>query len=206
MLFSLLVASSLLRPTARPILPTPPAVPARRRLMPRGRWAAGAGRTPRLRFASYSTYSAAPDGDSDALSNAEAQMLQMINADREAYGLSPLALDRDLVQAARNHCRDMCTRGYFEHESSLRGQRTPLDRYRAILAQAGEQTPAALTLGENIFYCSQGSVDGAHRTLMNSPGHRANILSDRFTRAGVAVLRDATGEIWVTEMFLRDRP
>ena len=47
-------------------------------------------------------------------------------------------------------------------------------------------------------------MDYGHRALMDSPGHRANILEKRFTKIGVGVYHNANGEFWVTEMFSRD--
>lgn len=47
-------------------------------------------------------------------------------------------------------------------------------------------------------------MDYAHRALMLSPGHRADILDPRFSRIGLGVCRDAQGRFWVTEMFLAD--
>ena len=44
----------------------------------------------------------------------------------------------------------------------------------------------------------------AHMSLMNSPGHRANILEPRFTKIGVGLYRDSQNRFWVTETFLRD--
>jgi len=189
MLYPLLLGPGLLAPSLRP--DAPPAPPPMTR-----------------RLAAFST-TPAGDEDSDAFdgSAVEARMVRLINADREADGLPRLRFDYDLVLAARSHCRDMRDRGCFGHESPLRGERTPQDRYRSERARMGERVPAAPAVGENIFYRSRPARDEAaldHQALMNSPGHRANILDVRYTRVGVGVLRDAGGEVWVTEMFLRD--
>ena len=221
MLYPLLLAAGALMPAVRPVVVAVPAPQFTRPSLTAGysRTTFPAPKPTRSRFitysttytrASYTTTPATTAGNVSVLSDAEAQMLRLINADRAACGLPRLALDPTLVQAARSHCRDMRNREYFEHDSSLRGQRTPLDRYRFTLAELGQRTPPEIVIGENIFYISEdnGAADMgfAHRTLMNSPGHRANILDSRFTKAGIAVLRDADGELWVTEMFLRDTP
>jgi uncharacterized protein YkwD len=76
------------------------------------------------------------------------------------------------------------------------------------LRDGGGSTPNSLLVGENIYYCSVFNdvynVDYSHRALMNSPGHRANILEPRFTKIGIGVYRTVKGEFWVTEMFSRD--
>jgi uncharacterized protein YkwD len=53
--------------------------------------------------------------------------------------------------------------------------------------------------GENV--ASAGSLEHAHRALWASPSHRGNLLLDKFTRVGVAVVRAPDGMVWVTEMF-----
>jgi len=155
--------------------------------------------------------------------DAEQEFIEKINAERTERGLNALAVDPLLEGAARAHSREMAALGYFSHRSPVPGLGTPLDRYLAGLHPAGlhpaglhlanlhglgGRTPGALLLGENIYFCSVFSdvydVDYAHRALMSSPGHRANILEPRFTRIGLGVTRSAAGEFWVTEMFSRD--
>src|SRR5207253_2624032 len=45
----------------------------------------------------------------------EAKMLELVNAERVAAGLRPLAADPELLQVARQHSTDMFARGYFAH-------------------------------------------------------------------------------------------
>ena len=115
--------------------------------------------------------------DAPALPAVEQEMLALVNRERVAAGLAPLAMDPDLQRVARAHADDMLRRGYFAHLSPEGA--TPFDRMRAAnitFRQAGEN----LALAPNL------SV--AHRGLMNSPGHRANILQPGFGRAGIGVL------------------
>lgn len=143
---------------------------------------------------------------------AEAQELSLvarINAERAERGLSTLTLDPMLTQTARAHSEEMCTADYFDHHSPTPGLSSPMDRYLSSARQLGLPQPEYLLVGENIFYCSVCNdiynVDYAHRALMASPGHRANILEPRFAKIGVGVYRSSKGEFWVTEMFSRDR-
>ena len=48
---------------------------------------------------------------------------------------------------------------------------------------------------------SAASSQNAHRALWSSPSHRSNMLSGEFTRVGIAVVKDAEGRVWVTELF-----
>ena len=54
-------------------------------------------------------------------------------------------------------------------------------------------------VGENVAYTS--TVTRAHTLLMNSPAHRANILSTTFTQVGLGVAKDSHGTVWVVEVF-----
>ncbi len=108
---------------------------------------------------------------------AETRMLQLVNDERARAGLPPLKHDDGLAATAREHARDMLARGYFAHADPE--GRTPSDRLRT----AG--VPFAVT-GENLALAP--TLELAHRGLMDSPGHRANLLSPEFTRAGIGVL------------------
>jgi uncharacterized protein YkwD len=128
----------------------------------------------------------------------EQTFLDMINRERAERGLCRLKLDTLLVGVAREHSREMCDKDYFDHVSPTAGLRTPMERYLKALGRR----PAYACVGENLFYCSVVDVDRGHRALMESPGHRANILYPRFRACGVGVYKSPSGQFWVTEMFL----
>jgi len=138
----------------------------------------------------------------------EEDLIAAINNERTQRGLGPLTEDPLLNVTARAHSREMCSLSYFDHHSPTMSARTPMDRYLAGLRAWGETKPEAALVGENIFYASATdavyNVGYAHTSLMNSPGHRANILEPRFTKVGIGLYRDSQGRFWVTEMFLRD--
>ena len=138
----------------------------------------------------------------------EADLVAAINNERARRGIGTLAEDPLLNVTARAHSREMCSLSYFDHRSPTAGGQTPMDRYLAGLRTWGEARPEAALVGENIFYASVTdavyNASYAHASLMNSPGHRANILEPRFTKVGVGLYRDSQGRFWVTEMFLRD--
>jgi len=138
----------------------------------------------------------------------EEDLVAAINNERTQRGLGPLTEDPLLNVTARSHSREMCSLRYFDHHSPTAGSQTPMDRYLAGLSARGEGEPEAALVGENIFYAGATdavyNVSYAHTRLMNSPGHRANILDPRFTKVGVGLYRDSQGRFWVTEMFLSD--
>lgn len=121
---------------------------------------------------------------------AEAQMLALVNDERVRAGLPSLDFDPVLVPVGRAHATEMFTLGYFAHESPVTGD--PFDR----LAAADIRYQAA---GENLAFAPD--IVTAHHGLMNSPGHRANILSPNFGRAGIAVMRSRYHGLMIVQMF-----
>jgi uncharacterized protein YkwD len=120
----------------------------------------------------------------------EARMLELVNAERRAAGLRPVKPDPDMTQVARAHSRDMLARGYFAHVSP--DGKDLHDRMRA----AGE---GYLTAGENLALAP--TLGSAHKGLMLSPGHRANILRPQFGRLGVGVLDAGVHGLMVTQAY-----
>ena len=133
-----------------------------------------------------------------APSTGEARFLALTNSERALRGARPLRWDETLCRAGRQHSQEMATLAYFDHRSPVRGLESPADRWEA----ANPKAPAEYSIAENIFYGSVADVTWSHRSLMNSPDHRANILNPRYTHMGVGVYVSASGEMWVTEMFV----
>jgi uncharacterized protein YkwD len=113
-----------------------------------------------------------------------------LNAQRARYGLSPLKLNKRLSKAARRHARDMVRRDYFSHDSL--GGGTFVDRIRGTGYLRGAQR---WSVGENLAWGTHGSsAPRAITTMwMNSPGHRANILSASFREVGIGLALGAPG-------------
>lgn len=109
---------------------------------------------------------------------AEEMMLALVNEERRKAGLKPLQMDEKLRQVAREHAQEMFHLGYFAHQSPVTG--SPFDRMR----RAG--IPFAVA-GENLAYAP--NVQIAHEGLMNSPGHRANILRPEFRKVGIGIIK-----------------
>jgi uncharacterized protein YkwD len=120
----------------------------------------------------------------------EARMLEMINAERAAQGLKALQPDPEMAEVARAHSRDMFQRSYFSHVNP-EGQE-PFDRMRKARIRY-------LVAGENLALAQ--TLPAAHQGLMNSPGHRANILRPQYGRAGIGVLDGGRYGLMVTQNF-----
>ena len=108
---------------------------------------------------------------------AEGDMFDMVNLERLKEGADNLISDKRLQEAARNHCIDMVTRGYFSHYTPE--GLSPFDRMN-------KQNIYYVYAGENLAFSP--NVVSAMQGLMNSPGHKANILSKDFGKIGVGVI------------------
>jgi hypothetical protein len=122
--------------------------------------------------------SASPAGTVDD----EVGFVSRINAERAGAGLHGLAVVGDLTAVARRHAQRMAAAGEHYHNPNLANE---VSGWRMI--------------GENVGRGS--SVAGLHRAFMDSAPHRGNILRAEFTQLGVGVARDASGTIFVVEVF-----
>jgi len=102
-------------------------------------------------------------------------LFYMTNASRVKRGLRPLEFDEEIEQLSISHSKDMYDNDFFDHISPTTGSLG--DRFKAW------HIPFR-SIMENIAY---GQADGvyAHEGLMNSLGHRNNILNESSTHVGV---------------------
>ena len=108
-------------------------------------------------------------------------MFRAHNAERAKVDLPPLVSDPRLVSIARLRAKDMIEKQYIGHVSP-----TGEDVYKLLAAN----NVASRMAGENLVVNTapdQVSADYAMRGLMDSDGHRANILRPEFTRVGIGV-------------------
>lgn len=122
------------------------------------------------------------------LTSLDSGVLTQLNAIRVAHGLVPLKLDAGLTAAASAHSQEMGTDGYFEH-TSADGQAF----WKRIGQWYGMSGYGYWSVGENLLWSSP-DVDpaGALKLWMNSPEHRANILTARWRQIGVSALHVAS--------------
>jgi len=137
----------------------------------------------------------------------QAQALDLINQSRTAEGLSPVAWDDAAAQVAQAHAEDMLAGPFFSHWNR---------------AGYGPDHRAALTTGmtdavfENI-HSSRRTDNGqpapiedwpqrvldAHLGLMDSPGHRRNIMDPAHTHVGIGIAyRPEIGELRLVQEFI----
>jgi uncharacterized YkwD family protein len=132
-----------------------------------------------------------PENSTFTLTNDEQLMLELVNQAREQAGLNRLKLDEKLATTARLKSQNMIEQNYFSHQSP---------RYGSPFDMMDEFEITYQTAGENIA-CNQ-TTDQAHIALMNSPGHRANILKDAFTHIGIGIVDGGPCGQMYTQMFV----
>jgi uncharacterized protein YkwD len=120
----------------------------------------------------------------------EKRMLDLVNNERQANGLQPLVPDPELTEVARRHSADMFARGYFAHDTPE--GLSPFDRMR-------EANVRFVVAGENLALAP--TIPVAHTGLMNSPGHRANILRPQFGRVGIGVMDGGMRGLMISQEF-----
>lgn len=121
-------------------------------------------------------------------STIEREMLTLINEERTSRGLQPLQLETQLNDSSEDHSAWMLNTDTFSHTGS--GGSTATQRMQA----AGFDLEGSWRTGENIAWQSERGSEGIsddvaqlHQNLMNSPGHRANILNPDFEYIGIGV-------------------
>jgi serralysin len=142
----------------------------------------------------------------------EVQMLALINIERAAHGLAALKLNAKLNDSAETHSRWMLQADVFSHTGSGGSSAG------ARMGDAGYVFSGNWTWGENIAWQSQGGAAGIsdevinlHNSLMDSPGHRANILNPNYVEIGIGIevgeFTTSNGVNWpaviVTQNFAR---
>lgn len=122
--------------------------------------------------------------------NLEMQMLQLINSERATAGLAPLTFADKLNDSSEDHSSWMIDADNFSHTG--KGGSSAQDR----MADAGYKFEGNWSSGENIAFQSERGEPGLsddvvdlHNGLMNSPGHRANILNPDFKQIGIGIER-----------------
>ncbi len=121
----------------------------------------------------------------------EAQMVALVNAERAKVGLPALKVDPELTRLARLKSADMIANNYFSHTSPTYG--SPFD----MMKKAGVTYTYA---GENLAGAPTLAI--AHESLMQSPGHRANILRKEFTAIGIGIVKGGPYGYMFTQMFI----
>jgi len=121
----------------------------------------------------------------------QSKIISETNSQRQANGNLPaLKENADLDKTAAAKADDMFLNQYFEHIS-------PAGVGPGELAQKYGYN--YIVEGENLILGNFSSEKEVVQDWMNSPGHRANILNNRYTEIGVAVIKGTYkgGTVWI---------
>lgn len=124
-----------------------------------------------------------PAAQAASTADMERDFHALVNIERAKEGLGALTVRSDIVRVARDHTDVMVSEWRLFHNPHFSSQITGWQR-----------------VTENVGYGP--SVERIHEALMNSEGHRRNILDDRVTEVGIGV-RVSDGRVWVTQNFRR---
>jgi uncharacterized protein YkwD len=136
--------------------------------------------------------------------SAAAQVLALINQARSAAGLPALTITAGLNASASKHNSTMAGGCGLSHqcpgESDLGARETAAGvHWTAAGENIGEGGPVT---GSTAI--ARMAVSLTQSMLNEKPpddGHRKNILSSSFTHIGIAVFRDSSGTVWLTQDF-----
>ena len=112
------------------------------------------------------------------------EVLDIVNRERAANGLSPLTMDKGLMQTAQLRATEI---------SDVYSHTRPDGTSCGTAFPSGQNA-----MGENIAM-GQRTPEEVVNGWMNSEGHRANILNNTFTQIGVGYVEN--GHYW-TQMFV----
>ena len=132
------------------------------------------------------------------VSEPEADIIKQVNDERTRRGLKPLKFSPRLAVVARGHSYDMAIRHYRDHNSPEGS--TPADRVRGVGVECS-------AVGENIYVDDYHKLEAlgerALKGWLDSPEHRANLLSADFIETGIGIARSNDGLTYVTQDFVR---
>lgn len=127
----------------------------------------------------------------------EDEIFALVNNERQKQHLGVLIWDDQLAKIARDYSRQMAEENFFDHfdpngaDIVARAKKSNLKQWSKI--------------GENLF-----SVHGlknfdafAVERWMKSPAHRQIILDKDFNTAGIGIAESGSGEIFITEVFIK---
>jgi uncharacterized protein YkwD len=119
----------------------------------------------------------------------EQQLVKLLNVERQKLRLPALQWNANVAEAARAHTQKLASHRALSHQFA--GEPELANR----LGTAGARFSAA---AENVALADD--PEEAHLALMNSPGHRANILNPEYNAVGIAVAK-VEKQLYVTEDF-----
>lgn len=119
------------------------------------------------------------------------EVVNLVNKERSAKGLSSLSKDSQLTKLAQLKAEDMAKNQYFSHTSPT---------YGSVADMMKQYGVSYKTVGENIAK-GQKTASSVMNGWMNSSGHRANILSSSYSKIGVGYAKASNGTTYWVQIF-----
>jgi uncharacterized protein YkwD len=133
-----------------------------------------------------------------SLADAETFLLNAINEQRAAAGMSPVALDGATVELARDRSRDMAARNYFSH-STPEGE-----KFLGMMTQRGIGYKYAGEILARNNYPDVQAPGTAMTTYLNSAPHKAILMDGRYNLVGLGYARsDEDSMHYFTVIFVQ---
>ena len=141
----------------------------------------------------------APPTDRGIDRGAAAFMLELINDERAAHGLPALTAARDVAEIAERWSIAMADVRSLDHNPHY-----------------GEQFCCWEVAAENVAWSEPHRIwrpgdpveritEELHVALLDSPGHRVNLLDPQVDQIGIGIYVDPGGSVWITQNFRRYR-
>lgn len=130
--------------------------------------------------------------------NAEIEVFNLVNREREKKNLPVLKWNSDLARLARTYSQKMADVNFFSHfDTDGAGV---AERARAMSIKNWRK------IGENLFESigSRNFTPVAIQMWMKSADHRRNILDDQFTTSGIGIAQSRDGKIYITQVFIEN--
>lgn len=137
--------------------------------------------------------SAPPEEEKFEITVEEKAVLDLTNQERAKLKLPPLMIHPLLMQAAREHTKNMAGQEKMEHILDGKG---PVERTKAL----GYKTS---WVGENVAAGEAFFPKDVVGTWMNSKPHRENMLDPKYVYIGIGAARSRGGEYYYTQVFGR---
>lgn len=128
---------------------------------------------------------------SSTLPNTAETVLNLINEERKAQGITPLQIDDLLNSTAQTKATDMVKNNYFSHESSTYGSPFEMMQNAGITYR---------TAGENI--AGNPSVENAVKSWLASESHKQNLLSNAYNYIGIGIEESPAYGYVIVAMFI----
>jgi uncharacterized protein YkwD len=129
------------------------------------------------------------------VSTIEQDLFMLVNRARQTHDLAPVILSQSLSVLALKHSRDMANRQEEISHVSSSGE-----AYSERLVEGGFYFKKS---GENVAKSGTFVPEFIHQGLMNSPGHKANILDPDFDEVGIGVVFKEGKGYFVTQDFTK---